>query len=84
MVLSDCKVPGTILVNADGITLRIDDGTDLESLDGSFEGSSDGNIEVLLIWVSLGTTCGKVLVYDKSIKLRLYYGIVIGSQIGNV
>ena len=41
---TDVKVLGTILVNIDGITLGLDIGTELGSLDGSFYGSNDGNL----------------------------------------
>ena len=45
------KVLGTILVYVDGITLEIDVGTELGSLDGSFDGYNDDNIEGLLLEV---------------------------------
>ena len=38
---------GTILGNVDGITLRLDIGTYLGSVDGSFDGYNDGNLEGL-------------------------------------
>ena len=34
----------TILENVDGITLGLDVGTTLDSLDGSFDGFNDGNL----------------------------------------
>ena len=40
---------GTILVYVDGITLGLDVGTELGSLDGSFGGSNDRNLEGLLL-----------------------------------
>ena len=40
---------GTILGNLDEITLRIDVGTKLGYLNGSFDGSNDGKLEVLLL-----------------------------------
>ena len=38
------KVLVTILVNVDGITLRLDFGAHLVSLYGSFDGSNDGKL----------------------------------------
>ena len=43
------KVIGTILGNIDVIALGLDVRTDLESLDGSFDGASDRKLEVLLL-----------------------------------
>ena len=40
---------GTILLNVNAITLGIDVGTEIVSLDGSFDGTNYGNFEVLLI-----------------------------------
>ena len=40
MGLFDVKVLGIILVNVDGITLGVDAGTEMGSLDGSFGGSN--------------------------------------------
>ena len=37
------------LQNLEGITLWFDVGTDLGSLDRYFDGSNDGNIEILLL-----------------------------------
>ena len=42
--LSDSKLIGTILVNVYGITLGLDVGIELGSLDESFGGSNDGKI----------------------------------------
>ena len=39
---------GNLLVNVYGITVRIDIGTELGSLDGSFHVSNDVNVVVLL------------------------------------
>ena len=55
---------GTILRNADIITLALDIGTYMRSLDLSFDGSNDGNIEILLQRDSLGYTYYKVLGSD--------------------
>ena len=41
----DDKVPETILGDVDGITLGIDVGTELYSLDGSFDYSNYGKLE---------------------------------------
>ena len=48
------KVFGTILVNVDRITLRIDIGTDLGSLDVYFDGFNDVKLEVLFLGDSVG------------------------------
>ena len=48
LVICVGKLLGTILVNADRITRRLDVGTELGSLDGSFYGSNDVKLEVLL------------------------------------
>ena len=53
---------GTILGNLDGITLWIYVGTDLGYLDGSYDGSNDGKLEVLFFEYSLGYTGGEMLV----------------------
>ena len=66
---TDVKVLVTILGNIDGIIPGLDIGTQLGSLDGSFDFSNDGNIQVLLLGGSLGSTDGKVLGYDEFIKL---------------
>ena len=44
-------VLGTILGYADGITLGLDVGTELDYLDGSFDGSNRGNIQGLFLKV---------------------------------
>ena len=54
------KLLGTILLNLDVITLRLDVGTDLVSLDRSCGGSNDGKFEGLFHGDSLGYTDGKV------------------------
>ena len=61
------KVLGTILVNADGITLRLDVGTDLVYLYVSFDGSNDGKLEGLFLVDSLGYNGGKLLGSDESV-----------------
>ena len=58
---TDGEVIGTILRNVYGITLGIDFGTNLVSLDGYFCGSNDGKIEFLLLVDSMGYTDGKLL-----------------------
>ena len=47
LVLSDGNVIGTILINLYGIILGIDVGTELVSLDGSYEVFNHGKIERL-------------------------------------
>ena len=51
--VSNVKMLGTILVNVYGIAVGIDVRTELESLNGYFDGSNYGNIEGLLIGDSL-------------------------------
>ena len=67
--LSNGKVIGNILGNVYRITIIIDVGTYLGSLDGAFDGSNYGNIEGLFLIDPLGYTGGKVLGSDKGIKL---------------
>ena len=55
------KLLAPYLKNLDGITLWIDVGIELGSLDGYFDGSNDGKLEGLLIGDSLGYTDDKVL-----------------------
>ena len=55
------KVFVPILGNVDRITLGIDVGTNLNSLDRSFDGSNNGKLEVLLMGYSLVSTDGEVL-----------------------
>ena len=78
------KVLGTILVYIDVITLGIDVGTYLVSLDESFDGSNDGNIEGLFIGKSLVSSDGKVFGSDEGIKLGLFFGKVLGTILGNL
>ena len=54
----------TILVNVVGITLGINVGTELGSLDESIDGYNYGNFEGLLYEDSLGYTVGKLLGSD--------------------
>ena len=80
---NDGKVIGTMLVNVDGITLGIDVGTELESLDGSSDGSNGSKLVGLLLGYSQGSTYGGVLVSDEDIKLVSNDGKVIGTILGN-
>ena len=75
---------GTTLGNVYGFTLGVDAGTDLVYLNGSFDGSNDGNIGRLLIVDSFGTTDGKVLVSDEGIKLGSTDGKVLDTRHGNM
>ena len=65
------KVLSTILWDVHGITLGIDVGTDLVSLDGLFNGSNDDKIEVSLHGDSLGYTDGKCMDLIKVSNLDL-------------
>ena len=51
LVLSDDKVIGTLLRDVYGMTSELDFGTDMGSLDGSFNGSNDDKLEVLFLQV---------------------------------
>ena len=75
---------GTILGNVDEITLGLDVGTDMGSLDGYFYVSNDGILEGLLIGVSLVSTDGKVLSSYGSIKLGHFDCEVFGTILVNV
>ena len=68
---------GTIIGNVDRITLGIDIGTKLVFLYGSFDGSNDGKLGVLLIGDSLGFIDVKVIGSDEGIKLIFTDGKVI-------
>ena len=61
---TDGKVIANIIVNVDGITLVLDVGTELSSLDGYFDGSNNGRPEVVLLGDSPVSTDGKVLSSD--------------------
>ena len=80
----DGKVIDTILVNVYGITLGLDVGTELVSLDGSFDGFSYGILDGLLLADALGYTDGKVNVSDADIKLVYTDGKLIGSILRDV
>ena len=54
----------TILGNLDGTTLGVDVGTELVSLDVSFDGSNYVKLEGLFLGDSLGCPNGKVLGSD--------------------
>ena len=75
---------GTIIGNLDGITLELDVGTELGSLDKSYYCSNNGKLEGLFIGDSLGSTDGDVLGSDKGISLLSTDGKVIGTIIVNV
>ena len=61
---TDCSFVGTIFEYVYGITLRIDVGTELVFLDGSFGVFNNGNLKSLFLRDSLGSTDGKVLGYN--------------------
>ena len=75
------EVIGTIIGNLDGITLGLGVGKDLGSLDGFFDGSNYGKLESLFLEDLVGYSDGKVLDFDKVIKLVLIYGQVLGNII---
>ena len=80
---TDGKIFVIILGNGDGITLGLDVGTELLFLDGSFDGSNDCKLEVLLIGDSLLSTDGTVLGSDegtaRAILTRLGVHVVVGG-----
>ena len=69
---------GIILVDGDVMTLGINVGTRLVSLDGTFDGSNDVKLEVLLLGDSLVSNDGKVL----GIILGNVYGSKLGIDVG--
>ena len=81
---TDGNVIRTILGYIDGITLELSVRIELDSLDGSFDGSKNGYLQELWIGGSLGSTHGKVLVYYECINLGSTDGRVIGTIPGNV
>ena len=60
---------GTIVSNLYGITLVLNVGTDLGSLDGCFDGSNASKMEVLLLGDALRSTDSKGILSDKGITL---------------
>ena len=74
---------GTIIGNIYGITLGMDVGTELISLDGSFDVFNDGKLEGLLLGGSLGYTGSKFLGSDECIKLISTDGKVVGTILGD-
>ena len=66
---TDGKLLGTIIGNVDDITLSLDVGTNMWSLNGSFDDSNDNKLKGLLLIDSLGYTEGKVLDSDEGIKM---------------
>ena len=81
---TDGKVLIIILVNIDIITIWIDVGTDMGSLDGPIYGSNDSNLEGILILNLLWCTDGKVIGSYEGIKLELSDGKAIGTILWNV
>ena len=74
----------TILGNVYRITLGIDIGIELGSLDVSFDGSNGGKFEGLLIEDSLGYTDGKLISSDEGINLEYTDDKMLGNILGNV
>ena len=60
------------LGNVDGIALGIDIETELEYLDGSFDDSNDGKLEVFLLGVSLVSDRIQDSLWNKS-SILIYY-----------
>ena len=55
---------GTILLNVYGIRPGLDVGTELDFLDGSFDGSNGKRFDILLLGGTVGFADGEVLGYD--------------------
>ena len=66
------------------ITLGLDVGSDMSSLDGSFDGSDYGKLNGLLLGDSMVYTDSKVIVSDGKMQLGLCGGKVIGTIIGSI
>ena len=81
---TDVKLIGSIFENVDGITLGLDVGTDIGSIDRPFDISNDGKLEGLFIGDSLVFTGGKVLGSDKGIKMGSTDAEVLGVILVNV
>ena len=73
-----------IIVNVDGITVKIDVLTELVSLDGSLDDYNDGLLEGLLLGDSLVSTDGKALGSDEGTKTIFTDGKVLFNILGNV
>ena len=73
---------GAIPLNVDVITLGLYVGTDLISLDGSFDGYNDGKLGGFLLGGLLVSTDGKVIGSNDGINLKFTDGKVIGDILG--
>ena len=80
----DGRFLGNILGNVYIITLGLVVGTNMVYLDGSFDGSDDGKLEVLFKIYSLGFTDNKIPGYNEGIKLGLSYGKLLANILGKV
>ena len=79
----------TILGNVDGITLRLDIGTNMGFLDGSFDGSKERKLEGFLIGDSMRSNDGKVIGYkDGTAQAGLTWSgvhvMVVGWMFGGI
>ena len=61
-----------------------DAGTELGSLDGSFDVYNDGKLEVLFSGYSMGYNDGKVLGSDEGIKMGISCGKELRTRPGNL
>ena len=75
---------GTILLDEDLIILGLNVVTDLGSLEGSFDGAYDVNLDKVLFEGLLGYTSGKLLGSDEGIKLVASGGEVVGTLMEDV
>ena len=84
LILTDSKVLGTILGNGDDITLGLDVGTHQYSSHRSFDGSNNGDIEVVLLRDELESSDVKVIESDEGIKPGIYNDEGLDNIIVNV
>ena len=84
MGFSDEKVFCTIFKDVYGITLRIDVGTDLGSLDGSFNDFNGGKLEGLFLLYSMNSTGGKFLDTLFGITDGITPRLDIGTDMGSL
>ena len=73
-----------IIGNKNKITLVLDVGTDLGSLDGSFDYSNYGKLVGLLLGDSLKTTYGKVLGTILGNVDAITFGLDVGTDMGSL
>ena len=73
------KIIGIILVNVDGIKLRFDFGTEMDSLDRSFDSYDSANLRSCFLKTQWDVLMVKCLALMKTITLGLSDGNVLGA-----